>query len=168
MQPPSSVYSQPLEPSVVASPLAQKSSPPSNFMRRVSYDAAAKACGFAASGVALRMVGVCFQWPFFGMACGMFSLRLVINVSKEYDLALSHSLNALRDVTWDLVKRYPYFKAISFLVTSALALCSVPLAFLAGLTVGAANALVIGLELALKRQRVHDATVRGDFINQLV
>lgn len=147
---------------------ARRATTPSQFFRTVIYDAVAKSCGFGAIGIALYGLGRSLAWPFLGGACGMLSMRLVINVTKEYHLSLSQSVDEWRDNAWDFVKRNPYIKIVAGLFMCALASYSPFVSFAIGTGLGALSALTIEMELCLKQQQVQDAKERGDIIKQLV
>ncbi len=113
-----------------------------------------------------------FAWPLFGHAAGTLTTRLVINVAKEYNQALSNSLDELSQRTLDLINDYPLIKMITFLFGIIIAPFSLEAGFAIGLVVGGLTALTIDLEQSGKRLKVREAEERGagigDVINQWV
>ncbi len=141
---------------------------PSQFFRRVVYDGLVKSSGFAAIGLVFRRLGHPGAWPFLGSAIGMLGMRLVVNLTKEYQLVLSDILEGWGDKTWDLIREYPLIKAVAYVFVVVAAYFFPMVSFTSGICLGALSALTIDIQLCLKQQQVQDAESDGDLFNQLV
>lgn len=143
-----------------------------HFFRRVVYDSALKAGGSAAVGVFFRVLGMPLCWPFLGHCTGMFSMRILVNLTKEYNLEMKCLVNQYAAKAMKVHEEYPYLRVAVFVgaVVSSAFFWSVGL--MLGLAVGAASALTIDLERTLKHQQMADAQNGplsiGNFINQLI
>jgi len=143
-----------------------------HFFRSVVYDAAAKACGSAVVGVFLRVLGVPLCLPFLGHSAGMFGVRLVVNLTKEYSLEMKRMVNDYASRAMKVHEQYPHLRIAVFVTAVVCSAFFSYVGLMLGIALGAATALTIELEQGYKRQQVADAKDEpssfGNIINQLI
>lgn len=117
-------------------------------------------------------MGMPLCWPFFGHAAGMFTTRLVVNLTKEYDTGLKQIVNECATKAHKLHTKHPNLRAALFVAAVVASAFFSSFGLMLGLVLGTASALTVDLELCLKRQHVQDAadgkSSIGSLINQLL